>query len=192
MHRRHHVTDRLPPFLHQLSVFDKLGVAMIRTGAGIEIPYGDIKGAVDQAGRLGIERNAPFQELIRIARAIDGARKFIGVAYLGFSAAPYELGRWIAEVEIGLAISDTFFLRGWTNRYSALRHGSDLLVRLLSCSGVKVRNSAKILFNPGERFIIVRAERRDYGRAFGKFWTVDAEEMYWRKPHFPGWPEQKQ
>jgi len=100
----------------------------------------------------------------------------------------------VQEHNLGLAFSDPGFLCSTASREVALEHGSSMLIRLLSRSGAPLWQSAptadeqEVVFAPGERFSIVRIERRPLEH-HGRRWVVDAEEMYWPIRRLPHWPE---
>jgi hypothetical protein len=100
----------------------------------------------------------------------------------------------VQEHNLGLAFSDPGFLCSTASREVALEQGSSMLIRLLSRSGAPLWQSAptadeqEVVFAPGERFSIVRIERRPLEH-HGRRWVVDAEEMYWPIRRLPHWPE---
>jgi hypothetical protein len=100
----------------------------------------------------------------------------------------------VQEHNLGLAFSDPGFLCSTASREVALEQGSSMLIRLLSRSGAPLWQSAptadeqEVVFAPGERFSIVRIERRPLEH-HGRRWVVDAEEMYRPIRRLPHWPE---
>jgi hypothetical protein len=191
-------SDRIPTFLHQLTLRQKLEIAAIRARAGLE-QYNDLQGALDRLDHEwlpSLVRSIP-DVAFELAQMIRCSRRFVGVVYVGIGIDSEEVETWVQQADLGLAFSDVGFVCGSVSPEVALDYGNTMLIRLLSCSSAPLRltsntsNEQEVVFAPGERFIIVRIERRKLER-HGRLWVVDAEEMRWPSLRMPHWPEQNQ
>jgi hypothetical protein len=187
--------QHIPMCLHELTLRQKLDIAVIRARAGLD-QYRDTRGALDRRDHESLPallRSIP-QFAFELAQMIRRSRRFVGVAYIGIDLDREQVETWVQEHDLGLAFSDPGFLCGSASREVALDHGNSMLLRLLSCSGAPLWLNAptadeqELIFAPGERFCIVRMERRRLEK-HGRRWVVDAEEMYWPMQRLPHWHE---
>jgi len=191
-------SQHIPTFLHHLTLRQKLEIAAVRARAGLE-QYNDLQGALDRLDYQwlpSLVRSIP-DAAFELARMIRCSRRFVGVVYVGIGIDQDEVETWVQQTKLGLAFSDRGFLCGSVSREVALAHGNTMLIRLLSCSAAplwltsQTPNEQEVVFAPGERFIIVRIERRRL-EPHGRLWVVDAEEMRWPSLRLPHWPEQNE
>jgi hypothetical protein len=190
--------QHIPMCLHQLTLRQKLDIAVIRARAGLD-QYNDLRSTLDRLDHESLAsllRSIP-QSAFELALMIQRSRRFVGVVYFGIDLDHEQVETRVQEHDLGLVFSDPGFLCGSACLEVALDHDRSMLLRLLSCSGAPLWLNAptadeqEVVFAPGERFNIVRIERRHLEK-HGRRWVVDAEEMYWPMRRLPQWPERDQ
>lgn len=190
----------LPLCLHELTRWQKLKIAIVRRSAGLRLDedldalLAPLESQLDAPPRLP---RIP-QNVLTLGKALAVIPKFSGIVYVGIGLGleSEEVDQWVATHGVGTAISDPGFLSGSLSREVALRYGHSMMIRLLSCAGAPIGpvspdpSEKEVVFQPGERFVIVRAGRQKVPQYKAPLWIVDAEAMYWPTNKPPHWLEE--